>query len=223
MNQSGIFKLPAEVLLEISQKLSLKSLNALCRSCKTTHQRINPILYELDAKSPLRWALYWSCIVGNVSTAAISIASGSPIDQYCDAQLARPWEPTWMDPVFWESSPLDIALRRRHHEVVELLRQNGAKATSWYILEQLIADVQQEEFLTIIAQLRSQPYTHEFEEMSLYSIAVENKRSDLLPYFWNTSTRPERLRQNSSNNVSEKAFLLLSESDRWTLSKRSSK
>lgn len=189
MAHSSLFKLPPEIFLEISRKLSLNSVNALAQCCKPTYERINPILYRLDAKSPLRWALYWSCIVGNVSTAAISIASGSPIDQYCDAQLARPWEPTWRDGYSWESSPLDVALRRRHREVVNLLRRNGAKVTNWFTLEDLVVDIQPEDFVGIISQLRSQSYLNGLENLSLYRTVIEQNRVDLLPLCWDTLTR----------------------------------
>lgn len=184
MAHSSLFELPTEILLEISRLLPLKSLNALSQSCKIAHVRINPILYELDARSPLRWALYWSCIVGSVPTATMSIACGSSIDQYCDVRLLRAWEPTCPVGHPWEHSLLDVALRRRHGDVVDLLSKHGAKVTNWFTPRDLIANNQQEDFVKIITQLQAQTDINRSEDMSMCSTAIRANRADLFTLCW---------------------------------------
>ncbi|KAF3389098.1 Ankyrin repeat and KH domain-containing protein mask [Penicillium rolfsii] len=89
---------------------TLKTIYALSRTCRAAYRHLHWILFRYDAARGHSFALVWAAVTNNPRTTRLSLASGG--NTRATNQHGQ--------------SPLWLAARRGHREVVEILLDHGA-------------------------------------------------------------------------------------------------
>lgn len=127
---SRLQKLPPELLLAVTNQdcLKLKDVSALSRCASFFHYSLNRVLYKRDARSPTRWALLWACATGKLSTARMSIAEGSRINEVVDYRLVQ-WHTGVRHGRMFSpcQTPINAAAPHEQKEIIDLLLGHDVK------------------------------------------------------------------------------------------------
>ncbi|KAF9891505.1 hypothetical protein FE257_003972 [Aspergillus nanangensis] len=114
----GFDNLPTEIILLIIHFLEYESeINALCRTSRNLHQRLNPILYEHNVRNGQSLglgALEWAASNGRPQTARLALQAGAPPN----ASISEPCQ------------PMVLAVYRGDEAIMQLLCDHGIDPVS---------------------------------------------------------------------------------------------